>query len=391
MKRRSFLKSSAAALPLLGASNLLARSLGDTASKALTTRKLLLIQLQGGNDGLNTLIPYENGLYFDHRPTLALDPQTLLPLNAELALHGALAPLMTAYQANDLAILPGLGYPDPNRSHFRSTDIWHTASDSQEFSLSGWLAQAFEEQGLGDFAFGDGLLLSLSEPGPFAGGTARVIAMDSRQNFLDRTQGMTAAWYSGHVELDHVVRTQDHLIDAADHLRSLAMDQVDSGVGFPSDPFGQQLKEAVELLAAGLDVPVIQLGLGSFDTHDDQLTTHAALLSSLANGLSATREALIQLDLWDHTVLMTYSEFGRRVAENGNRGTDHGTAAPHFLMGGRVQGGIYGEYPSLTNLDNGDLKFTQDFRHLYATILQGHWELDVSLSRRFSPLPLFVS
>jgi uncharacterized protein (DUF1501 family) len=162
-------------------------------------------------------------------------------------------------------------------------------------------------------------------------------------------------------------------------------------VGFPSDPFGQQLKEAVELLAAGLDVPVIQLGLGSFDTHDDQLTTHAALLSSLANGLSATREALIQLDLWDHTVLMTYSEFGRRVAENGNRGTDHGTAAPHFLMGGRVQGGIYGEYPSLTNLDNGDLKFTQDFRHLYATILQGHWELDVSLSRRFSPLPLFVS
>jgi uncharacterized protein (DUF1501 family) len=348
MKRREFLSTAAAAgaafsLPhlsfgaaLAGAGNFASGCSDVAANGALTLassgRKLLvLIELKGGNDGLNTVVPYADPLYYRLRPRVALSRDAVLPVSERAALHPALEPLMPLWQNGQLAIVQGLGYPQFNLSHFRATEIWDTASDARRYLRDGWVARAFARSDAGRVMRGGGLVVGSAEHGPLAGAGCTVTT------------------------------------------------SVSSSIG------------AVLRAQRMLDAAVIRITLNGFDTHFNQRERHAALLAQFAQGIDALRASLVEFGLWNDTLVMTVSEFGRRPRENDTAGTEHGSSAPHFVTGGRVRGGLYGAPPSLSQLDgNGNLPMAVDFRRLYATVLRSWWGCDAAavLERRFEPLPL---
>ena len=266
---------------------------------------LVIVDLDGGNDGLNTVIPIADPLYRALRPSLALTKDRVLTLDARTALHPSLLPLMRAWQANELAIVQGVGYAAPNRSHFRSRQIWDTASDADEYRSDDWLA--------------------------------------------------------------HVSASEPHTLDDA------------------SMPFVASCDAAARLIAMR-GAAVMRLTLHGFDTHENQARRHASLLARLAEGLALLRARLIASGDWSRTLVMTRSDFGRSARENAAGGTEHGSGAPHFLMGGNVRGGLFGAPPRLDELDGaGGLSVGIDFRRLYAS-LPGADAFDPQ--RRFEPLPL---
>jgi uncharacterized protein (DUF1501 family) len=351
-------------------------------------RTLLMIELAGGNDGLNTVIPFEDPLYAQLRPRLAVPREKVLHLNHELGLHPALAPLMPLWKEHEMAVVLGLGYPKPNHSHFRSIEIWETASDSDEVLEQGWVADLLPEPRLplaGTPAQpAHALLLGNGSAAPFEGGQMAVVALDRQGKGLRQAEPV-----SGDPELamssikepalppalEHViaVRALDRL--AAHQIVPARLAQVKMQTGFPATPFGQSMETAARLLLAGIIPPVIKLSLGSFDTHANQAPTHEKLLGELAAGLAAFHQALDKAGLWDRVLAMTYSEFGRRAKENASQGTDHGTAAPHFLFGGRAKGGIFGMQPPLSQAKDNDLVFTTDFRSYYSAIAEHWWRV----------------
>jgi uncharacterized protein (DUF1501 family) len=388
MKRRHFISACGSAALSLGAwPTAFARSAQD--------RTLIMIELKGGNDGLNTLVPISDPAYVTLRPRLALKEAELLPLNDKLALHKELAPILPWWQQGELAIVQGLGYPQPNLSHFRSIEIWETASRSNEYLDNGWLARTFA----GPLKAGsarwtaDGVVVGGNSLGALAGG-ARAVTLNNPETFLNQSRLATPAERVGNATLAHVLKVEADIQHAANGLRG---PKHAFATEFPRNPFGSAVAAAMQVLATqagGKHIPVIHLQLGSFDTHINQLGQHAALLKQLAEGLAAIKGALKELDRWDSTLLMTYAEFGRRVRENQSLGTDHGTAAPHFVAGGAVKGGLYGAMPNLNDLDrDGNLKYSSDFRELYAGILNEWWGINRSaadkvLGASFTPLSL---
>ncbi|CAB3757687.1 DUF1501 domain-containing protein [Paraburkholderia solisilvae] len=391
MKRREFLSTAAAA----GAALSLPRvSCGAASASAASTarrdfgfahrvspaaspspsgiRLLILIELKGGNDGLNTVVPFADPLYFRLRPGLAMRRDAVLPLDERSALHPALQPLMPLWQSGQLAIVQGLGYPQFNLSHFRAMEIWDTASDAQQYLREGWIARASAAapQGgaMNGAAGGANLMFSHAGRGPLAGAACRALT------------SMPPAHDAASVEL------------AARPLNTL----------FPSDAFGSSLRLATQAIAAasraercaaaGGNPAVVRVTLNGFDTHANQRQRHAMLLAQFAHGVVALRAALRELGRWDDALVLTCSEFGRRPRENDSGGTEHGTSAPHFVMGGRVRGGLYGAPPALSQLDgNGNLPMSVDFRCLYASVLAHGWRCDAAavLGRRFDTLPLW--
>lgn len=348
-------------------------------------RTLILVELNGGNDGLNTLVPFTDPAYRKARPGLALGRDQVLPLTETLALHRSLEPLGAAWTAGDLAIVQSVGYPRPNRSHFRSIAIWETASDAEYVETQGWIDALFAAAPPGG-AMADGLVLGKSA-GPLAGGAGKVVILNRPERSLDRAAHMRPMQgQSSNPALAHILATRDTVQEAARAMLEVGQ-RVRVEGDFPAGPFGTQVRAVAQVLAAGIHVPVIKLSLGSFDTHANQAAVHARLLGQLGQGLAALRTALIQAGRWQSTLVMTYAEFGRRVAENGSGGTDHGTAAPHFVLGGAVRGGLHGRTPSLTALAEGDLIHTVDFRDLYATVARQWWSMSKALPGR-RPLPL---
>lgn len=286
----------------------LARSNASSFIKAL-----VLVDLDGGNDGLNTVIPIADPLYHALRPTLAISRERALLLDERSALHPSLRPLMSAWRACDLAIVQGVGYDAPNRSHFRSRQIWDTASHVDEYRRDGW---------------------------------------------LDRVNG-------SHSSEDLKTAT---FVASCDAAARLIVTRGDAD-----------------------DMHVIHLTLHGFDTHENQMHRHAALLAQLAEGLVSLRATLIRAGAWDRTLVMTRSEFGRSARENAAGGTDHGAASVHFMVGGSVRGGLFGAPPRLDQLDgDGGLSVDVDFRRLCATALAACWSLDSAsvLGQRFEPLPV---
>lgn len=355
--RRDILRLGAA-LPLLGLAGR-----GLAATPARQARTLVLIELNGGNDGLNTLVPFRDAAYARLRPRLALPTDSLWRLDDAHALHPALAPLKPAWDAGEMAIVNGVGYPAPNRSHFRSIEIWNGGTSSAQVAANGWLARVPEALSAGVV---DGVVLGGSV-GPLSGPALRTIQMQSPAKFLRKSSALVdGADEAANPALAHVLAVRHGVQSAADQIRS-RLAGVPQPNGFPRSPLGRQLGIAARLLAAGLDMPVIKVSHSGFDTHANQLGKHARLLGQLAAAVTAFRGALIAAGRWNETLLCTYAEFGRRPSENGSRGTDHGTAAPHFLWGGGVKGGLYGAQPSLTDLAGGDLKHVVDYRRLYAT------------------------
>lgn len=349
---------------------------------------LILVELQGGNDGLNTVIPYRDPLYYQLRPQLALPSDSVIRLNDQLGFHPALQALHPVWKNREMAIVQGVGYPDPNLSHFRSIEIWETGSDSDELVSQGWLSRLFSDNPTPDAYAADGVVIGDQALGPLTGGSARTLVLPGGRRGLRKTQ-MEGRHHQvrPNDSLLHILKVEGDYVRASDKMfqaRPLK-------TKFPSTGFGRTIEQAAKVIASDNQVAVIKVGIGGFDTHAGQQNPHNRILGNLGDGLAALRKALIELGRWDSSLIMTYSEFGRRPMENMSGGTDHGTASVQFLMGGRVKGGLYGQYPSLKRLVGGNLQHSIDFRSMYSTVIDEWWGADPYdvFGQRFAKLPVF--
>jgi len=354
-------------------------------------RLLVLVELKGANDGLNTFIPYADDAYATLRPNIGIKRDQVLQLSDKFGLHPALEPLMPLWAKGELAAVTGLGYPQPNLSHFRSIEIWDTGSNSKDYLAEGWLARAFDSVAPPKAFVADGIAVGGGDLGPFANG-ARALSIASTEAFLRQAKLADPHGRASNKALQHILRLEGEAQSASLNLNPNATLKTE----FPTHPFGQQVKTAMQVVAASPGVAALRVGLGSFDTHQGQLNTQQGLLKQLAEGIVAIKQATTELGRWQDTVVVTYCEFGRRPKENQSGGTDHGTANTQFVLGGAVKGGIKGTHPSLTQLSgDGNLIHTLDYRSLYATLLRDWWgfsgvQSEKVLSGKYASVPLFA-
>ncbi len=396
MDRRAFLHS-VAALPWLrvvagpvagvGAAEV---AIGAAPADNRYRRLLVLVELKGGNDGLNTLVPYADPAYYALRPKIAIARDQVVQLSDRAGLHPALAPLAPLWREGRLAALQGVGYPEPNLSHFRSIEIWDTASRSEEYLQDGWLTRAFAAAPVPRAFAADGVVVGTNDLGPLAGGSTRALAIADTGQFLRRARLAQVAAATPNRALAHILKVESDIVQAAAHLDA----NVTLATEFPRTAFGNAVKTAARIVANPSGVAVVRVTLSGFDTHANQPATQARLLAELADGLVALRAALVEIGKWDDTLVLTYAEFGRRPKENQNSGTDHGTANVHFALGGRVAGGLYGAPPDLARLSaDGNPAHALDFRAVYATVLERWWGADArdALGGRFAPVPYLAA
>jgi uncharacterized protein (DUF1501 family) len=356
---------------------------GSHFSQAASDRTLIVVQMAGGNDGLNTVVPYTDSQYRTLRPTIAIPEASVLTLDGRLGLHPNLAPLKKIWDAGHMAIVEGAGYPNPSLSHFQAMDIWQTL-DLTGTGREGWLGKLVEgwvdQDGHPFKALNIGVqtaqaLTSISAPVPTLTNTKSYrLAPDplDHDGGQGRLQALMKLYNSYPKTSPYAALLDATALDAQEGGRQLrtAEAQYRPSVTYPTGPFAAGLQVLSEAIVEGLGLRVGYVTLGGFDTHANQKITHDTLMKTLADGLSAFYTDLTNHGKADSVVVMTWSEFGRRVEENGSQGTDHGTAAPMFVLGNPITKGIYGEPPSLTSLDSaGNLKYTIDFRSVYATVL----------------------
>lgn len=387
MDRRTFLQSSLAAAGM-GALGFGATTLTFAAAPAGANYRnlLVLIELKGGNDGLNTVVPFADDAYYALRPKLALPRDSVLQLSERAGLHPALEPLLPLWRGRQLAVLQGVGYPAPNLSHFRSIEIWDTASSSDEYLQDGWLTRAFAATPVPRSFGADGVIVGGNDLGPLAGAGTRAVAITSTEAFLRQARLAAPAGEARNKAYRHVLRVEADIVQAAAKLDSRRVFATD----FPAGGFGAAIRTASQIIANPSGGAVVRLSLSGFDTHGGQTATHARLLADLARGIVALKGALDELGRWDETLILTYGEFGRRPRENLSGGTDHGTASVHFATGGLVAGGFYGEAPALERLNgDGNIGYAIDFRAVYATVLERWWGVPSrpTLGGRFVPVP----
>lgn len=342
---------------------------------------LVVVQLSGGNDGLNTVIPFDDPLYRQNRPTLAVPAPDGLTIDNGLGFHPAARGLADLLENDQLAIVQGVGYPDPNHSHFESMDIWHTCQRKRKESprKTGWLGRFLD----GTSTAGDpaGLHLgSKKQPLALAAANTRVPSIRSLERFrLQGDEDHEVRQFVGSLAGDQPTGADDLLsfvqtsttaaLSASERVEAARRDY-QTPVTYPEHALGHKLRTVAQLIDAGLRSRVYYVELDGFDTHSQQAAAHAALLGQLGDALSAFVEDVHHHGHGQRVLVMAFSEFGRRVKENASKGTDHGAAAPLFLAGERVKGGLHGARPDLTALEEGDLKFQTDFRRVYATVLE---------------------
>ena len=371
LSRRALL-GGALGLTVTGGFGRLAQAAGGAAAE----RILVLLELNGGNDSLNMVVPYADPAYRRARPGLAIGRDAVAQLDERLGLNRALEPLMPSWQGGELAVALGVGYPRPNRSHFRSIEIWNSASDSEQVITEGWVNRLFaaapQEGGAGAT---DAVVLG-GPSGPLLGPALRTVVMRQPERFLQRAANVGEGAAEGsNPALDHILGVRSDVTAAAEEIEAHLERAPKIAVEMPEGRLGRQLENAARLILAGVPLSAIKVAQSGYDTHAGQAGRQRKLLTELSAALAAFRAALIQGGAWDRVLVMTYAEFGRRVAENASGGTDHGTAAAHLVLGGRVRGGLIGEQPSLTALDGGDLRHRLDFRRLYATAAHRWWSL----------------
>lgn len=368
-------------------------------------RVLVLIQLAGGNDGLNTLVPYADPAYEKARPGIGIPRGQVLKLNDSVGLHPSLAGMRELYDEGKLSIVQGVGYPNPDRSHFRSMDIWQSAQPLNENPRDGWLGRALEWQFDRQPALAEALSLGTDKL-PLAFVSTRVnvptlrrleefqlvdgqssvanrnLTRAAQRQFADKPSG-------GSPELDFLRRATTTALTSAERLKSLSS-SYRTTVTYPGTGLANKLKLIAQMLTAELPARVFVVSLDGFDTHSGQLPGHAALMAELSGAIRAFEQDLSEHQLSDRVLLATYSEFGRRVAENGSLGTDHGAASMLFAVTPSGKSGLHGKYPSLTDLTDGDLKFNTDFRSVYATMLDKWLEIPSAgvLGGDFSPISI---
>lgn len=421
--RRDFLRSGlvggavAATAPsfLLATMNALHAAARDSAVQAVNGTDgpiLVVLQLSGGNDGLNTVIPFANDFYREARPRIGLPADEALRLTDDIALHPAMTGIRGLFDDGLAAIVHGVGYPNPNRSHFRSMEIWHTATDSNTTANRGWLGRYFDNACPGsDPAVA--INLGRENPQAFAADVPKGISFQAarRYRFDDPMEGMhvmadgeaeaaggsitelRGAGGTSQIDaLDFIERTAMHAQVSSDQIRYIT-GRFATATEFPNTALGRDLGAIAQLIGGGMPTRIYYASLGGFDTHANQLNAHANLLRTFSDAIAAFMKELKTQGNLERVAVLTFSEFGRRVAENAGRGTDHGAAAPCFLFGGGIRAGLHGAMPSLDpdDLFQGDLVHTTDFRSVYAALLEDHLRVDSRpiLGRAFRKPTLF--
>jgi uncharacterized protein (DUF1501 family) len=386
---------------------------------------LVVLQMAGGNDGLNTVVPFANDHYRKARPGLALKADGVLKLNDSIGLHPALTGFKSLFDAGQLGVVQGVGYPNPNRSHFRSTDIWMTASDADRFEKHGWIGRYFDANCSGADPT-VGVAVGRQMPLAFAAKDPKGVAVDNPSNYRftgttpamegekDTTQesyrklnmmdeeeshansgasvgGISGAAMMAGSPLDFIERTALDAQVSSDQIRAIAS-KVENKAVYPASQLGTSLKLVAKLIGGGLPTRVYYVSQGGYDTHTNQAGTQERLLKELGDSVKAFTDDLKAQGNLGRVLVMTFSEFGRRVSENASGGTDHGAASSMFVIGNKVKAGLLGEYPGLAPADlfQGDLQFKVDFRRVYASVLE-QWlktKSEPVLGRKFQPLPV---
>lgn len=363
-------------------------------------RKLVVIQLSGGNDGLNTIVPYGDDIYYQQRNGIGISPGNVITLNDHQGFNPALESLRNLYDNGEMSLLNSVGYPNPNRSHFRAMDIWHTASNADEYWESGWLGRYLDHQCQGMVASPHSVIeiddtLSLSVKGEQTKGLAvrdpRRLYQATQDPYLQHlNQQYQQSAEVDNSELHYLYKTMAETMQSAEYVYEKSK-IYQSKAAYPATEIGKRLKLIAELICSGVDTSVFYVSLSGFDTHIRQRNVQDRLLKQYAEAVAAFTDDLRKNDMFDDTIIMTFSEFGRRVSQNASGGTDHGKANNLFLMGGKLQRpGIFNKAPNLTQLDDGDLEWEIDFRQVYATLLDD-WlgvEDESILQRKFKKLRL---
>jgi uncharacterized protein (DUF1501 family) len=356
---------------------------------------LVVVQLSGGNDGLNTIVPYADDQYYRDRPAIAIGRDKVLKANDYIGFNPNLAPLKALFDDSMMSVVQGVGYPNPNRSHFRSMDIWHTANPEDERNLNGWLGRYFDNCCSGEDAK---VGVSMGDVSPLAMKGDKLSGLSLERPSDYRYKGSTGTEYlqlnqpdtsGGATSVAPGARAKKPEIEvpsADDQLNFLSRTALDAQASsdkilravqnhnttaqYPRGEFGEGLRTVAAMIRGELPTRVYYVSLGGFDTHANQQGRHDQLMNTLATGISAFWQDMKEQKNDQRVLMMTFSEFGRRVAQNASQGTDHGAAAPMFLFGRNIREGVIGRHPSLTDLDSGDLKYNIDFRSVYASVLQ---------------------
>jgi uncharacterized protein (DUF1501 family) len=372
--RRKFLKKSA----LIASSSLFVPRFLSAYEKETDvnarSNKLVVIQLSGGNDGLNTVIPYRNDIYYRSRPNIAIPPNQVIQITDELGLNPYMNAILPLFDKNEMAILNNVGYPNPDRSHFRSMDIWHTASDSSEYLKTGWLGRMLDNccpMNAGQhFGLEASEILSLA----LKGRRMKGIAVEDINRLYKTTKdpflsNIATLHHNSGDTVDYLYKTLNDTRRSVEYLKAKA-DLYSSKTEYPQNPLSRNMNGIAQLINAGAETKVYYVSLAGFDTHALQFNKQNKLLETLSDSLAAFIRDLRSGGQLNSTLIMVFSEFGRRVKENGSQGTDHGTANNVWLLGGNLKkAGFLNEGPDLGQLDNDDLIYTLDFRSIYATIL----------------------
>jgi uncharacterized protein (DUF1501 family) len=356
---------------------------------------LVVIQLSGGNDGLNTIIPYQNDLYYQLRPQLAIRPDKILKISNELGFHSALTSLRELFDEGSMAILNNVGYPNPDRSHFRSMDIWHSASDANTYMTTGWIGRYLDSNCSSCHSAHQAIEVDDTLSMALKGKSIKGLAMKNPQklyqathnNFFEAISKQNVVHPEADSTLHYLYKTMAEAVSSAEFIYEKSQVQ-QSKVEYPQNEFSKRLKTVAELIHANINTRVYYLSLSGFDTHTNQEAQQQRLLRTYADGVRAFVKDIGDTRMKD-VVIMTFSEFGRRVAENGSGGTDHGTANNVFIISNSLKKkGFLNNTPDLSRLDQGDLIHQLDFRSIYATLLNKWLEVpsEKILNGPFPPL-----
>ena len=411
--RRRFLNTSLSSSTLVAmGSTTIPTFLGRSALAArgakTNERILVVVQLLGGNDGLNTVVPHGIDGYNRGRRALRLAAGQLHKITAEIGLHPAMGGMAKVLERGRLAVVQGVGYPNPDRSHFRSMEIWETASVKNDARAleTGWLGRALDSRPL---KLGD------DPPGLHVGGRSMPLALKTRKTEVPSVESLESyklqlagtdqekqaeraalSQLAGidrrgdNALLSFISRTTLAAYESSDRLEKLTQKK-QNGPKYPNFGLARRLELIAQIIKADFGTRIFYTALDGFDTHANQLGTHAALLNELSDSVAAFHDDLAAAGHGDRVALLTFSEFGRRVQENASQGTDHGAAAPVFIVGPVATSGLVGTHPSLDDLDDGDLRFHTDFRSVYATLI-GDWlnlPIEPVLGSGFKAMPLF--
>lgn len=356
---------------------------------------LVVCQLSGGNDGLNTFIPFTDQTYYDLRPTIGIPESQVLKLNEKMGMNPAMAPLQELFNKGQVAVVQNVGYPQSNRSHFKSMDIWQSASPDGKMKY-GWIGRHMDTVAAANPVYALGL--STEKPLALAGKTASVpcfasladiqnmIGDPDTERMLREIQGIDAKAGS----LESVVQKANRTALDAMNVLASQLTKYTPKETYGNDPFGNGFKQISQLIATSPQTRIVYFSSGGFDTHARQAESHTRLLTNFSNAVSAFQKEMEACGKADKVIVLVFSEFGRRVTENGSQGTDHGAAGPMLLIGKRVKGGFHGPNPDLQNLANGDIRHTMDFRSVYAATLD-NWvgsDSGVVLGQEFDHAPV---